>query len=192
MRDSLRRLFFFCIIPGMLPACQQAKKEGRELMDRSMHKAQKVWAKAVDKTFDSMISERKSSFREEFGAAADSLKVKEIAGQWIDFPFGYYYCFLQYKADKKAVLDYIAARPTSHPGISDVSYTETDTTHLYENLALIETNHPYLKKNLLFFYAIKDKKNLEYYACSRYPNAHILVFDPKTGVIYHHFERYAD
>jgi hypothetical protein len=139
-----------------------------------------------------MTSERKSSFRDAFGAEADSLNVKEIEGQWIDWPFGYYYCFLQYKADRSAVLNYIASIPTALPDISDASYTKTDTTHLYENLALIEKDHPDLKKNLLFFYAIKDKKHLEYYACSRYPNAHILVFDPKTGMIYHHFERYAD
>jgi hypothetical protein len=183
------------IVLTTLTSCQRAKDKGEELIDKSVDKAKetakKAWKTGVDKTFDALTTTEKSSFTKVF-KTGDSLNVEDIEGLWIDFPVSFYYCFLKYKADKDIILNYISAQPTKLPIISDETYYKTDTVGMFKNLRFIAKEHPEIKKQLDFFYEIKDKDNLEYYRCNKYPNAHYIIIDAETRTIYHHIESYWD
>jgi len=133
----------------------------------------------------------KTSFQKIFNTA-DSLKVKDINGLWVDLPYAFYYTFLKYTADKEIILDYISNYPTRLPDISDTQFYETDSIKLFENMELISTDYPEIRKQLDFFYEIENIGTLKYYQCAKYPNSHIIIYDSASGTIYHFFEKYWD
>jgi hypothetical protein len=60
------------------------------------------------------------------GVEKMGFKVKNEQGKRVEFLGGFYQCFIIYDADKESVLEYLNNLKTSHPEISDVSYTITD------------------------------------------------------------------
>jgi hypothetical protein len=190
MKNWLIKIF----IVTALTSCQQAKDKGKELVEKSADKTKKELSNLLGWAFDNVCNyskSKKTTFQEAFGNQ-DSLKVKNIDGLWVDFSFGFYSCFLKYKADKMTILNFISNQYTSLPDISDQSYLKTDSTEINITLRFIESEYPDIKKKLGFFYEIRQLSKLEYYQCSKYPNDHLIVFDPATATIYHHYENYRE
>lgn len=150
----------------------------------------RVLKKGFEAVFGGASTE-KTTFDEQF-PDHPNLKVDFIEGVWMDMPAGYYYCFLKYKANKKQLLRFIEQQPTKNPGISSTAYSESDKTELVESLQFLKENYPDAYQSIPFFHDVPQNKNLVYYSCNRYPKAHIIGFDPSTGIVYHHFQRYTD
>jgi hypothetical protein len=177
-----------------LTSCQQAKDKGKELIVKSADKTKKELGNIIGWAFDNVSNyskAKKTTFQDAFGKQ-DSLNIKDIDGLWVDFSFGFYSCFLKYKTDKKTILNFISNQYTGRPDISDQSYLTTDSTEINNSLRFIESEYPDIKKQLGFFYEIRQLDKLEYYKCSKYPNDHLIVFDPATETIYHHYENYKE
>lgn len=150
--------------------------------------------KLLNKGFNAVfgdVSTRKTTFDEQFGNHP-GFNVEQIEGIWIDLPAGYYYCFLKYKANKEKVFRFIESQPTKNESISSKEFREATNKRIKSNLELLEKDYPDAYKQISFFYGLTEREDILYYECSRYPKSHILVIDQKNGMIYHHFERYAD
>lgn len=185
----------FLLALTVLLSCQRAKEKGREVVSKSVAKVKKtgerVFVSTVQGAYKALTVDKPTSFDETLGKR-DSLNVEEKAGLRVDFPISFYSCFLQYRADKDTILNFIATQPTGLPAMSDTTFSRTDTTQLFKHLRFMETEYPDLMGKLGFFYEIRRKKNIAYYRCNRYPHAHLIAYDPSTKIIYHHIERYWD
>ncbi len=185
-------LIFSLII---LNSCQKAKENGQELIvkstDKVKSKGKVLWKSMFEKTISTLTTTREITFQEVF-KKADSLNVKESNGILIESPGGFYSGFLKYQADDKAILNFIANQSTVIPDISNVTFSKIDSIELYEKLDFIEQKFPDIKKQLDFFYEIKEKQNLIFYKFNKYPNSNIIVVDASNGTLYHFYEKYWD
>lgn len=176
-------------------SCQRAKDKGYELVDKSISKikngAGSLVKSGVKKAIRALTITKKTTFQTVFGKKG-SLNVQEIDGVWVDSPPSFYRCFLKYKANKRTILNFISHQPTRLPAMSDESYAKTDRKEIDTKLDFIEKEFTDVRAQLNFFYEIRQLNNLEYYTCHKYPNAHLIVFHPATGTIYHYSENYWD
>lgn len=184
------RIITLCLLL-LVAGCQQVKDKSKELAGRAKAKTQQVWEETVDKAFEGLTSGEKASFDSVFHTA-DSLHVQQLAGRRIDFPAGFYYIFLQYKADLPTIVSYIEQLPTTEETYSDNKMQKSDGQRLFDNMQLVENDYPDEAKELAFFFELRQRKDVQFYKCTRFPRAHSLAFDPKTGILYHHIENLAD
>lgn len=178
-----------------LASCQRAKEKGREVLGASIEKAKKKGSSVLQSSVEGIASgltkTQKFSFQACFGKR-DSLHVQEIDGLLVDIPPGFYQRFLTYKADKNLILPFIETLPTQRPDYSSKSYAKTDSSEMSKHLGTIETKFPDVRKQLAFFYKVRQCHTLDYYRCDRFPFIHRLAFDRATGTIYHFSEEYWD
>lgn len=161
-------------------SCQRAKDTGK-----------KLWASLVGKIFTSATTTERTTFQEVFGKR-DSLHVRESEGLRVEFAVGFYAYFLTYHADQDSVLHFLSSQHTKLPDISEPIAVQSDGFEMNKALKSIESKYPDVRKQLDFFYLARQKSNIEYYSCNKYPNAHHLAFDTATGLVFHHIENYWD
>jgi hypothetical protein len=174
-------------------SCQRAKNKGKKLIEKSKIEiadvSKKTWRKSVNFAFNSFSSTENVALKDIY--SDDNIpKIDEIKSVQINFPPNFYSCYFKYKADKTEIIKFLSDLKTKLPDISDGETEKVNGKEMKNNLEFIEREMPKFKKEISFFYAIKNIENIEFYRCNKYPNASYLAIDIENGIIYHLIERY--
>jgi hypothetical protein len=192
MKTHIKLIFTILIV---FCSCQRAKKKGKELIEKSKTEiadvSKKAWKKSVNFAFNSFSSTEKVNLSDIY--SDDNIpETDEMKSVQINFPPNFYSCYFKYKSDKTEMLEFLSNLKTKHSDISDAETEKTNGSEMKKNLEFIEREMPEFKKEILFFYGIKNIENIEFYRCNKYPNANYLAIDIDNGIIYHLIEKYWD
>lgn len=67
-------------------------------------------------------------------------------------------------------------------------YEKVDGTVIVEKITFFEKFLPPNSIDTSFLDDIKNDKNIEYYKVKRFPNASTIIYNPKSGMVYHFVE----
>lgn len=176
-------------------SCQRTKNKGKELIEKSKIEvadvSKKAWKKSVNFAFNSFSSTDKVNLSDIY-SNENIPEMDEIKSVQINFPPNFYSCYFKYKSNKTEMLKFLSDLKTKQSDISDTETEKTDGSEMKNNLEFIARKMPEFKKEILFFYEIKNIENIEFYRCNKYPNTNYLAIDIDNGIIYHLIGKYWD
>ena len=184
------------ILLFIIISCNKIQEKKDDLIESSKNKAKsiaiKIWVKSLKNTFEFLTITEEFKVTDYYKYPAE-FKVQNIEGKKLNFPGSFNTYFFKYKySEREKILEFLLSQKTTHEELSDKSFFETNISENNYKLNFVEQNFPDNKKDILFFFEIKNIKNLNFYSCNRYPNQNLIAFDEENKIAYHLVDIYLD
>ena len=193
-----------------LIACQKVTNKSKDVIDKTevvikensnriISKSKKEIKKGASNTWEKSVKFSFNEFTTTENIRLSQVylnenipRIEELNGIKFIYPISFYSCYLSYKADKAEILNFLSNIKTRLPDISDQKYRETSGKEIKKNLEHIEEEFPDFKNKIIFFYELENSKDIQFYNCTKYPNANYLAIDNENGIIYHMIQKIWD
>ncbi len=178
-----------------LVSCNKVEEKINESIDKATETAKQKTQEAVQNTLNETINTSINSITkaedvqfEQIFSGAEPHLITEFKGKKIKFPNGSPAYFLKYKADKAALLQLMAAQPTTDEVKSDKEARKIDGQKFIDQFSFFEKFIPEGTFDSNFLNEVKTDHSIEFYKINRLPNKSTIIVNPKTGVIYQFME----
>ena len=178
------RLLLYVTVGMLLISCNQVKKGKDKAIDMALHQIVEFLSTPSIKEY-SLFDRFPELAKDEFG-------IVEFHGVLCDYPFFFYKYYFTYSGNRELIQQYISNIQCRYSEIvPDTAFIKSDFTHFEkqtQNLAAYE----YKKANFFFAYKDTNPEELEFYTCTKTPETHYIIFNTKSGLIYHLIENFRE
>lgn len=175
-----------------LLSCSKIEETVSQTVTTAKEKAQQKTNEIVQETITEqvgkMVGAENVTFSEIFPNNG-SLTLQNEAGKKVAFPNGTpFYVFKYITPDKDLLLKTLVEQPTTDESQSKTDFEKVDGSGIIEKITFFEKFLPENTIDLSFINEIKNDRGMQYYKIRRFPNASTVIYNPKSGQVYHFVE----
>lgn len=173
-------------------SCKKIEETVSSIVIESKEKAQQKAGEMVQETVNKQLNKIVNAQTVRFDSVFPSRKdftISRETGKKVSFPNGTPFYIFKYSTDNKdALLKTLVEQPTTDEAQSKKEYQKVDGAVIVEKITFFEKFLPPNSIDTSFLDDIKNDKNIEYYKVKRFPNSSTIIYNPKSGMVYHFVE----
>jgi len=195
MKFKHMRYIILIITILILSSCERIRNKTDKMIDKTKEvvsdKANSLTKKIIDEIREPIISD--FNLYEKFPELKTEIyKVSDAVGLKCEYLPSFYKYYFTYKGDRDEIFKFINNIKCEYseikPDSTIINIKKIDFENQVKDLTEIEI------KKAEFFYDYKNQNNdqIEYYKCTKTPEKHFIIYDTKTGQIYHMIENFIE